>query len=114
MLLLLGFCSTLLIFFKLELPGDTYLWREIINTGHTPLFGILSLLILGLCFLTIGKKISNQYIHYLIALIATTSIGIITEIIQIYGPGDADISDLIRDILGAVSFLGFYMVLTEK
>jgi len=104
----------MLIFFNLELPGDTFLWREIHNTGHTPLFGILSLLILGLCFLTLSKKIQKQYLYYLIALTVTALIGITTEFIQIYGPGDADLSDLIRDILGAVSFLGLYMVFDRK
>jgi len=112
--LLLGFISIILIFFKLELPSETYLWMEIHNTGHTPLFGILSLLILGLCFLTLRKKIQKQHIYYLISLIVTISIGIVTEFIQIYGPGDADLSDLIRDIFGAVSFLGLYMVFDRK
>ncbi len=112
--LLLGFCSIILIFFNLELPDDTHLWREIHNTGHTPLFGMLSLLFLSLSSLILGKRLLKQYFHYLIALVLTVLMGAITELIQIYGPGDADISDLIRDILGAVSFLGLYVVFNPK
>lgn len=113
-LLIFAIFGIILTLYKLKLPDDTYLWREIHNTGHTPLFGILSLLILGLSLLILGNRILKRHLHYLIALIVTVLIGIITELIQIYGSGDADVSDLVRDIIGVISFLGFFMVYDRK
>ena len=40
---------------------------------------------------------------------AAVFLGGLVEILQIFFPGDPDIGDFIRDILGAGAFLGFYM-----
>ena len=32
-----------MLFMQLQLPGDSMLWREFQNTGHTPQFGIIAL-----------------------------------------------------------------------
>ena len=102
------------IFFTLRLPSSTFLWREIHNTGHTPLFGLLSLIILGLSFRIFKNLLQKRYKHYLLALAITLAAGLITEFIQIYLPGDADLGDFLRDTGGAVSFLGFMMAFDTK
>jgi hypothetical protein len=96
------------IIFTLRLPNETYLWREIHNSGHTPLFGAMSLLILFLLKSIWPAANSKPFRIYLLSFIITVAFGGAVEIIQIWTPGEPDIWDLMRDIAGAVSFLGFY------
>lgn len=105
--MLLGVATVYLILLFLKLPNYSILWREIHNTGHTPLFGLLALFILGLSINHL-KNIHRRWIHYLIAFFMALMLGLLLEIWQIWGPGDADIIDLIRDMAGAFSFLAFF------
>jgi len=109
-LLILVVSALIIIFFKLQLPTHTILWREIHNAGHAPLFGVLALTILALSILVFGESLTPRYKHYVLAFLATVSIGGVTEFIQIFGSGDADIFDLLRDAIGATSFLGMTAV----
>lgn len=92
-----------------ELPGNTFLWIEIQNSGHTPIFGIIALLLLGISLNLLGSHLKQRWHHYLVALAGASLLGMITEFAQLNGPRDADIGDLIRDVAGAVSFLGVYL-----
>jgi hypothetical protein len=111
---LLAIIGLLLLLEKLQLPDNSRLWREIQNAGHAVFFGILSLLILGLSIRFPGTRIKKHYLHYLISLVLTTILGAISEYVQIAGPRDADIWDLVRDIAGTLSFLGLYMVFDKQ
>jgi hypothetical protein len=97
---------------NLEIPGDTFLTREIQNAMHFPFFGILSLLVLGTLSLFFGK-ISRLKLYFL-AFSITLLVGILHEYSQIIGPRDADISDLLKDAVGGVTFLGLYMIFDKK
>jgi VanZ family protein len=92
-----------------ELPQNTCLWKAIGNAGHIPLFGLLSLVLLRLSNLTLSSRIRNPFFHYAIVLAAAALLGIFSETAQIFADRDADICDLGRDILGAISFLGIRM-----
>lgn len=92
-----------------ELPQNTCLWKALGNAGHIPLFGLLSLVLLRLSNLTLGSRIKKPFFHYTIALAAAALLGILSETVQIFTARDADICDLGRDILGAISFLGIRM-----
>jgi hypothetical protein len=107
-LLLVPACGMLLVLCTFQLPGENLLAREIHNTGHTPVFGLLALTLLGLSRLILGNIMKNDYKHYVAAFILTISIGALIEYIQIFGQRDADIWDLVRDMAGSFSFLGFY------
>ena len=104
-LLLLGVLGIPLFLEVFELPNHTFLLRELNNTGHTLLFGALSLLLLALSRLTLASRRLNTHVHYLLALIATGLIAAATEAVQYFGARDADVIDLVRDLAGAVSFL---------
>ena len=102
---LLLIIAVFLVLAYLKLPLHTYLWREIHNTGHTPLFGVMSLSVLGI-LIAISKVPDNARRWLYVAAAATTlSMGLIVELAQIGGPGDADIFDLLRDFAGIASFL---------
>jgi hypothetical protein len=98
----------ILVLERLRLPHDTLLWREIQNTGHTPLFGIIALVCLGLSHAVLKKITLNSLWHYILAFLATIAIGAISELSQIFRSRDADIWDLVRDIIGALGFLGLH------
>ena len=104
----------LIVLDKLEIPGNTFLSREINNAGHFPFFGLLSLLFLGLSSLFFGKIIKNRLWFYFIAFTMTLLIGGLHEYSQIIGPRDADIRDLVRDFAGAITFLGLYMIYDKR
>lgn len=99
---------------EFELPYDTRLGREIQNAGHAPFFGVLSLLFLWLSNRAVGSRVNRRFWHYLIALAASAVLGATSEYLQIASPRDADIWDLARDVAGAVSFLGFHLILDRK
>jgi hypothetical protein len=103
-LLLLGVLGIPLFLEIFEFPNDTFLLGELNNTGHTLLFGALSLLLLALSRLTQSRRL-NGHAHYLLALIVTALIAVGTEAVQYFGARDADVIDLLRDLAGAVSFL---------
>jgi hypothetical protein len=106
--------GAIIVIFTLKLPHDTYLWREIQNTGHTPLFGIVAISILGILTALRGENTRNRLLHYLVAFIGASILGMAVEIAQIWTPGDADIWDFLRDVAGELSFLGFYMLIDSK
>lgn len=95
--------------FEIEgLPDHTRLWREMLNAGHIPLFGILALALLRLSTALLVAKTQNRYLHYLTAWTATTAIGVGTELLQIFSTRDADALDFVRNIAGATCFLAIY------
>ncbi len=88
-----------------ELPDHTRLWREILNAGHIPLFGILALAMLRLSTELLAKEIQNRYVHYVTALTAAAVIGAGAELLQIFLPRDADVVDFAKNVAGAACFL---------
>jgi len=113
-LLLLSAFGILLVVCTLQISGDSFLLGEIQNTGHTPVFGLLSLTMLGLSRLLLGNRLKNGYMHYLVAFTVTVIIGALIEYIQVFGPRDADLWDLVRDAAGAFSFLGVYAAADQQ
>ena len=54
---------------NIELPGDNYLWRVIANTGHIPLFGMFSLVMLLLSVKIVYANYSFFFLrHWLLEL----------------------------------------------
>ncbi len=106
--LLMMLAFAILVLERLRLPHDTLLWREIHDFGHTPLFGIIALIYLGLSHTVLKKMAPNSLWHYVLAFLTTVAIGAIAELSQIFRSRDADVWDLIRDIAGALGFLGLH------
>lgn len=113
-MIFLAIAAIIFILLKFNLPGNTFFWREIHNFGHIPLFGIMAALILNLSFIFLQTIIQKRYLHYILAFCITVMLGVILEFIQISGPRDADIGDIWRDIIGALIFLGIYLIYDSK
>jgi len=94
----------------IDIPGDTKLISEIQNTGHTIIFGVLSVFIVKQYRVFVSSKSSNLLLQYFVAFCICIFAGIAIELIQLVTHRDADIYDVVRDIAGIVAFLGFYSV----
>ena len=94
----------------IDFPDDSRLWIEIQNAGHMPFYGLLTLVLLGLSVKLLGERQPNRYVHYLVALGIATALGGINELLQIEGPRDADLMDLVRNVAGSLVFLALFML----
>jgi hypothetical protein len=99
------FATAILILERLRLPHDSLLWQELYNTGHTPLFGVLSMVWLGLILICRRKSDAGMMLPYVLAFVATALTGLLSEASQIFRDRDADFWDFVRDLSGAFAFL---------
>lgn len=98
--------------------GDTVAWTALFDAGHAPLFGAVALLVLAVV-LGVREWPGPRRLHaYLVALAISVAIGAIVEGAQFWGPRNADPWDMLRNILGSISFLlmaaSFDRVLTPR
>lgn len=98
----------------LRAPEATILWKAIFDAGHAPLFGLLALGLLGLSLLLLPWSRRDRWRHYVLALTVALGLGVLTEAWQFFGPRDADLWDLLRNALGASSFLLFAATLDPQ
>jgi hypothetical protein len=86
-------------------PRQSLLWSSAFNAGHAPLYGLVALMILR--FLqTDGACGNGPCVRvYGLALALTIGAGVMTELIQSVGFGDASAGDVARDAAGATAFL---------
>jgi hypothetical protein len=89
-----------------NLSLSTYLLRELANFSHTIVFGLLSLALLKAAGHLPGLQNRQRPWHYLFAAAVAFGLGLVTEIIQISSPRDADLWDQVRNTAGIVAFLG--------
>jgi hypothetical protein len=91
-----------------HLPGHTRFWRSLNNAGHAPLFGILSIALLHLIRHLWRGCTRQPLVCYIVTFVLAAGLGVLSELVQYFGPRDADITDLFRDITGAATFLALY------
>ncbi len=113
-ILSLGVLLILLFIERFSLPDNTFWLRELNNAGHTPLFGMLSLLILTLLRISLGARRMKTTTYYWLALIVSGLIAALSELVQYSGPRDADLIDFLRDLAGAGSFLAVHWSLGSQ
>jgi hypothetical protein len=103
-----GVLVILLMFLKLSLPHHTFYYRELSNTGHTPLFGMITLLLMVM--LRQWGWFQRQWwgYKYLLTVSVASILAIGVELVQYFGPRDADFIDLLRGVAGAVSVMAVY------
>lgn len=106
--------GVLVVLHTVSLPSHNTLWREAANFGHIPLFGLLAIIVLHLLENLLPKNLKNRLKHRFLALAIVTVLGGLSEFVQIVGPRDADWGDLLRDVIGALIFLGFVSILPVK
>jgi len=92
-------------------PEDTLIWQSALDAGHVPLFGLISLIALGLVRALTGRRGVNAYI---LAFLMTSILAAVTEGFQYFGPRDADPGDLARSMAGSFGFLSLAMALDRQ
>ena len=104
-LLVAGALAVLLIIERFKLPDHSFFFRELNNAGHTPLFGILGLLILGVLRIVFSGRLIRPAMLFWLAFAVTCVLALLSEWLQYGGARDADPMDFLRDLAGAASFL---------
>lgn len=88
-------------------PRSVLAWEVAFNVGHAPLFGLISLVFLQLVELVPSWSANHRPRAYALALLLTVLLGTGDEVHQVFGARDSDFIDLVRDAIGAASFLIF-------
>jgi hypothetical protein len=85
-------------------PERSMFWDAVLDAGHTPLFGMAALAILGILRVrTPGAPDSSMRWQ---AFLLTVALGAITEALQVFqGNRESSIGDFLRDGAGAAAFL---------
>lgn len=85
-------------------PGrhGTILVDAILDTGHVPAYASFAVLVWWAARST-GR--ARERTAYALAFLATLAVGAATELLQYFGPRNADVGDLMRDLAGAVAGL---------
>lgn len=91
-----------------DIPVESRLTAELSNVGHVFIMGLFALVCLALAGNLLKHSLPKRSYHYLAAFVLTVVVGILWEAAQIVFPRNADIYDLLRDAIGAVTFLAFY------
>jgi len=80
-------------------------WQTVFDAGHTPLFGVLALVLLEFTRRFLPDETSAPWRPYAVAFGAAVALGLLSEALQYFGPRHADLIDAARDAAGAGSFL---------
>lgn len=87
-------------------PSDLYSWRVLFQFGHIPLFGFAALLMLRIVRV-LRDGASPESLNFLIALLATAILSLVSEAAQVVQPGrSANIGDAAKNLTGAFCFIG--------
>jgi hypothetical protein len=83
---------------------------DLLDAGHAPLFGVAALVLLRLA----PRERKGTLREYLVVLFLATILGILTELVQRVEGGDAEVKDVVDDILGAASFLMIHWTVRHR
>jgi VanZ family protein len=89
----------------LEPPASTLFWEVFFDSGHAPLFGVVSLILLLLCTSARNLFPVLYQWRYWIAASSGLVLGFGTETVQALVGRDAEMGDVLHDAVGIVAFL---------
>lgn len=100
--------------FYLTAPRPNLLWTALFDAGHTPLFGVHALVVLGLLDTVWPDPGGRRARRYVLAFAVAFAGGGLLEVIQYFGPRDAEVIDVVRNGAGAASFLLFAATFDDR
>jgi hypothetical protein len=109
-LLLFVFVASALLFVPLPIPGS-YAGRTIENAGHTPLFLLGTLFVIGI--LRHDFRLEGARLYALAGIIGAGA-GLLTEVIQKPLRRDASWGDVFEDVLGVVCALALHAAFNRR
>jgi len=107
LLLLLILASVAMIMFGF-LPGESLIWGEIQNTGHTILFVFITLAFIGLLRYALPPIRNKSIAAYVITFLALVTVAALTELGQQLTNREPSLADVVRDIAGVLIGLGLF------
>lgn len=105
---LAAFFILAIIFVFGRMPSNTPFWRDFENFGHAPLFGCVAIVMLFLVRTAVERWVKRPIVQYLLAFAAASGLGAFSEVWQHFNGRDAEIADLINDMIGSISFLAVW------
>ena len=106
MWLILGLVSALAILF-IPVPSETFLWKAVNNSGHVPLFLVVSLLLLKLSQIVWRECGWWPIRHYAMAMGGVVLLALTTEALQSLSTiRHPQATDVLHDVAGAICGLG--------
>lgn len=91
-----------------QLPGESLLWRELQNTGHTLLFVLIAITTLLLLRELLPVTGDRPLLAYLSAGTTSLAVGVAIELVQLSVHRDSSMFDVLRDASGILWGLGLY------
>jgi hypothetical protein len=98
---------------KMQRPEFTLFWRAALNFGHVPLFGLVSLMLLGIVSILFDGGLPRER-HYVIAFSWAVFLGGVSEVLQVYIDRNSDMWDFVRNLAGAVTALALAATVDRK
>jgi len=84
------------------------------NFAHLPLFSAMALVLFGLSVIVFGHRFDRRATHYRLALAGSGVLAVATELVQFFGPRDADLGDVLLDMIGAAAALAVLATLDPR
>ena len=108
---LLLILTTAIIFIAfMRLPGNSLLWLELQDTGHTLVFILLTVVALRLMQGAITDNPGKKRVQYLVAGLVCLAAGITVELVQLLSGRNFTLIDIVRDLGGIVVAIGLFAV----
>ena len=110
--LLLILSVTIIFIAFIRLPGDSLLWLELQDTGHTLLFILLTLATLRMLQGSTRdiQGVMRIRVRYLVAALVCLATGIASECVQLLSDRNFSLLDIARDLGGIIVAMGLFAV----
>ncbi len=92
-----------------DIPATSLAGRSLVDALHAPGFGLIAVSAVLLFRMTAGPRTA-----YVRALLLALALAVISEAAQYVGPRDADVADLLWDLLGICGFLAVAASVDEQ
>jgi hypothetical protein len=93
-------------------PGGSLFYREILNVGHGPLYAVFAFLFTETLFRS--RFDFERKRSLVLAFVVSMIVGVLQESIQFFMPRDADLLDVLNNMLGTFAGLGLWSVWREQ
>lgn len=81
------------------MQASNFLWREVLNSGHTILFIYLSFVI----YSQVKNHTTSIYLALFYVFVFGSLLGVVIELVQLLTQRDFSLSDLYRDVIGIMA-----------
>lgn len=96
-----------------KLPDDGRWAVDVANSAHGPAFALVTLIVITLLRIT-RRQQAGPALDYCVATAIALVLGALIELLQLATGGDTSFDDFLRDALGAVAAVGFFVLIDPR